>query len=57
LAVTQAQEARADFVKFDGSLREENLAEVTKMEGDLAAWTDDHSSHPDPYRLPKSSEY
>ena len=57
MATTEAGKSRRDFTLFDSSLREENLAEVVEMESDLAAWTDDHSSRPDPYRLPKSSEY
>jgi hypothetical protein len=56
LAITQANQSRADFARFDASLREENLEEVIKMESDLAAWVEDKSC-PDPYRLPKSSEY
>jgi hypothetical protein len=56
VAITSAGTSKTDFVGFDSSLREENLAEVVKMQSDLDAWTKDHSSRPDPYRLPKSSE-
>jgi hypothetical protein len=56
LAITQANQSRDDFTQFDASLREENLEEVIEMEHDLAAWVKDKSC-PDPYRLPKSSEY
>jgi hypothetical protein len=56
LATTQANETKEDFIKFDRSLREENPTEVATMESDLATWEADHSSRPDPYRLPKSSK-
>jgi hypothetical protein len=56
LATAQTDETKKDFVKFDASLHAENPTEVATMESDLAAWVDDHSSRPDPYRLPKSSK-
>jgi hypothetical protein len=55
LAITQAKQSKDNFVKFDASLREDNLAEIIEMEKDLAAWEEDKSCC-DPYRLPKSSE-
>ncbi|KIM91411.1 hypothetical protein PILCRDRAFT_607 [Piloderma croceum F 1598] len=55
VATTEAGKSRRDFTLFDSSLRKENLAEVVEMESNLAAWTDDHSSRPDPYCLPKSN--
>ena len=56
MATVEALRLRQDFTEFDSSLHEENLEDVIKMESDLVAWTQDHSSRPDPFRLPKSSE-
>lgn len=38
LATTQAKETKADFVMFDTSLHQENLAEVLKIEKAIALW-------------------
>jgi hypothetical protein len=56
LAIPQANQTRKDFVDFDASLREENPEEVATVEQELEAWVVDKTK-PDPYRLPKSSEY
>lgn len=56
IAITQAKQSRQDFRNFDTSLRAEIPDEVKEMEAAVAAWEADHSK-PDPYLMPKSSEY
>ncbi|KZP22240.1 hypothetical protein FIBSPDRAFT_953081 [Athelia psychrophila] len=49
-----AIETRNDFRRFHAGLQNENPAELTAMQAELAAWQTDHAN-PDPYLLPKSN--
>lgn len=55
-AIPEARQTRRDFVKFTETLEAEEPEELALMKQELDAWTLD-KRQPDPYRLPKSSEY
>jgi hypothetical protein len=56
LAITQAIQTHNDFVILTENLKAEIPEELTAMRQALEAWEADQSQ-PDPYRLPKSSEF
>lgn len=56
LAISRANQSRKDFTAFNESLQAEVPDEVKEAERAIAAWEKD-KTQPDPYRVPKSSEY
>lgn len=55
-AIPEARQTRRDHLRFTDMLEQEYPQHLAATREQLAAWTDD-KSQPDPYILPRSSEF